>query len=56
MGGMGSCCTSQQQKTDSRNEETRADSLYSSRVPRALQQFGTRWATGRSVSGQGIDV
>ena len=36
---------------DSGNEETRADSLYSSRVLRVLQRFSTRWATGRSVGG-----
>ena len=55
MGGMRSCCTRQQQKCsgagDLINEETRADSLYSSRVPRVLHRFGTRWATERSVDG-----
>ena len=42
MGGMRSCHTRQQQKIsgggDPENEETRADSLYSSRIPCVLQQ------------------
>ena len=36
---------------DPRIEETRADSLYSSRIPCVLQRFYTRWATWRSVGG-----
>ena len=60
MGGMRSYCTRQQEKHsgagDPGNEETRADSLYSSRIPRVLRWFDTRWATGHSVGGQGIDM
>ena len=55
MGGMRSCCTRQHKKYsggwDPGNEETRADSLYGSRVPCVLQRFYTRWATWRSVGG-----
>ena len=56
MDGMRSCCTRQQQNNigagDPGNEETRADSLYSSRIPCVLQRFyTTRWATWRSVAG-----
>ena len=56
MGGMRSCCTRQQQNNsgggDPGNEETRANSLYSSsRIPCVLQRFCTRWTTGRSVGG-----
>ena len=61
MDGMRSCCTRQQQKIyigagDPGNEETRADSLYSSRIPCVLQRFYTGWATWRGVGGKGIDT